>query len=184
MMIALEGPKAVGKSTLTAGLDGNGIVVMEGFSLAPLQEPDEDTFCQNQALYIRQKIEQLRSLREATDYLIVRGPENILHYTLYYPLIKHKKWNVQEKLQDEIAELRQFKSDRILYLNASQECLLERAHLDPKKQRVALTQWLNDWYEPLYRYFSRIPYSFILNTECMTPDEVKAFTISLFTEER
>lgn len=186
MVISLEGPRAVGKSKLTNSIKHSdvNILVHEGFYIpnTPKIFYNELDFCENQKKYIEQKIEQYDKLDKYTNHLIVRGVEGILQYTLIYPKVYGFDWNVEEKLDCEIKELKKRSSDKILYLNATIENLINRNSNDRKKVRQNYEKYLSLWYSVLKDCFLEYQNLCLLDTDNMTTDEVYIYTLGLFKE--
>ncbi|WP_270771134.1 hypothetical protein [Intestinibacter bartlettii] len=186
MVISLEGPRAVGKSRLTSRIkhSDENILVYEGFYIqnTPKIFYNEIDFCENQKKYIEQKIEQYDKLDKYKDYLIVRGVEGILQYTLIYPKVYGFNWNVEEKLNCEIEELKKRRSDKILYLDANIINLINRNSNDKKKVRQNYEKYISLWHRKLKKCFLDYENLYLLDTDNMTPYEVYMYTLGLFKE--
>jgi len=186
MIIALQGPRAVGKSTLTENIrNGNrNIVVHEGFKYTGrlFNLDDENEFYENQRIYIRQKIQQYQQLDAAKDNLIVRGAEDIYFYTCQYPKNRGFSWKVKENIGEELKKLGRYRSDLILYLDATEKMLQIRNTKDTRN-RKNLDEWMKDWYMNMRRYFSELGQTRMINTELMNKEEVYQSVISVIANE-
>lgn len=187
MIVTLEGPRAVGKTTLTDRFikERNDIIVIEGFYIenTPKTINDEEYFYENQRKYITQKIQQMDSLDENSNYLIVRGPEGIDEYTLTYPKIYGFTWPVEEVLKKELEELRKRRSDLVLYLDADKNILKQRCLNDKVKIRTNYDDYLNLWYEKMRSSFSKYPNVKLLDTSAMSKNEVYKYVAGIFDGE-
>ncbi len=188
MIIALEGPRSVGKTTLInkinkANLD---IITHEGFYIkdTPKIITSEMEFYENQKIYINQKINQYIDMKYKGNHLVVRGIENILEYTLNYPLIHGYEWDVQKNMKNEIEAMSTFKSDKILYLDASKDVLIERNSNDKIRNRENLTEWIELWSEKMKSVFLEYSYTQFIDTDRIAPEEVLSCIIKLFDEEK
>jgi len=186
MIIALQGPRAVGKSTLTENIriENRNIDIHEGFRYTArlFNLDDENEFYENQRIYIRQKIQQYQHLDAAKDNLIVRGAEDIYFYTCHYPKSRGFSWKVKENLGEELKELGRYRSAFILYLDATEK-MLQRRNAGDTRNRKDLDEWMNGWHMDMRRYFSELDQTRMINTELMNKEEVYQSVISVIANE-
>ena len=99
MIIALEGLRSVGKTTLlnNIGKTNPSIKIFHGYKYhgKHFDLSKAEDFCANQLIYIRQKLEQYATLDNVDTNLITRGTEDIIFYTLNYPRIMGHAWRSQ-----------------------------------------------------------------------------------------
>ena len=175
-IIALEGSRAVGKTTLIENLRirSPDLLILDGYKYESkkLNLLKENEFLKNQKIYIKQKIEQYRQLKNtAQTALVVRGVENIEFFTLHHPRVYGFNWDVEKYLRDELNELRNYQSDWILYLDASKETIMKRKNDDVRK-RKDMDFWVNNWVIEMKQWFSQYFYTCFVNTDTLSKEEV------------
>lgn len=177
-IISLTGSRAVGKSTLVAGLRqlDPDLTIREGFRRIQnsVDMSDEASFIENQKEYIEREIKEFHEVKASgRNCIFVRGPEDIAFYTVHHPTLVPggANWHVENDLKDELARLRACLSDAILYLDASKDTIEKRARLDTKV-RTKMATWLHDWQPYIEPYFKSIPYTKVVTTDDKTPAEV------------
>lgn len=110
-----------------------------------------DGFIENQRLFIEAEINRFKNLPDG-KVIFDRGPEDIEFYTLHFPIANGFKWDIEQLLKDELQELRRYRSDIILYLDASEETLYKRKLSDFTKRRnafqknIKLYKFEKDWF--------------------------------------
>lgn len=72
-----------------------------------------------------------------------RGPEDIEFYTLFYPMVIGKEWDIENELKDELYKLRECRSDAIFYLDVSESNLYDRKIMIEQETEVHLRSNLN-----------------------------------------
>ena len=175
MIIALEGARAVGKTTLLNNIQkvDNSIKVFHGYKYRGknFDLNSVEGFCANQLIYIHQKLEQYATVNDAEINLITRGTEDIIFYTLNYPRIMGCDWNVESRLDAWISRLKAKKSDAIIYLDATDEIILERNNND-MRNRPNLKNWLILWQDEMRRWFSNYNNCVFVDTSQLIAAEV------------
>lgn len=175
MIIALEGARAVGKTTLLDNIRkvDNSIKVFHGYKYRGknFDLNSVEGFCANQLIYIRQKLEQYATVDDAETNLITRGTEDIIFYTLNYPRIMGCDWNVELRLDVWISKLKAKKSDAIIYLDATDEIILKRNDNDTRN-RSDLENWLTLWQDEMRHWFSSCNNCVFVDTSQLTATEV------------
>lgn len=58
------------------------------------------------------KIKELQSAKGSV-VIFDRGPEDIEFYSLFYPKLIGKEWDIETELQDDLCKLREYRSDAI-----------------------------------------------------------------------
>lgn len=175
MIVALEGPRAVGKTTLLTAIQDTlpQIQVFSGFKLKSSYNLDNETgFCDNQKEYIERKINQYNLVDSSKMNLITRGTENVLFYTRTYPIIKgYNDWQVYNKLKEYFIRLNQQRSDLIIYLDANCEVLQDRNKKDTR-QRLWFDKELRTWNMMMKSWFMRYNNCIFIETSNLNANEV------------
>lgn len=176
-IFALEGPKGVGKTTLLKNLKilCPDLDIFEGFQLnkSECNLNSKTKFYVNQKIYINQKISQYKEIRNTKNNSIVtRGTENILMFTLKYSSLYNFKYNSKKKLKKEIKNLNLYKSDLIIYLDASNKNILKRCSNDNIKNRKNIEEWMKLWIIQLKNWFKKYDYLKIIDTNNKSPMDV------------
>lgn len=176
MIVALEGPRAVGKTTLLNGIQDMlpQVQVFPGFKLETTYNLDEEIgFCNNQKKYIRRKINQYNSVYSSKINMITRGTENVMFYTWAYPVIKcYNSWQVENKLQSDLIRLNQKRSDLIIYLNANNDVLSERNKNDIR-ERIWFDNELSIWNIMMKSWFMKYDNCIFIETSALSAHEVQ-----------
>lgn len=175
MIIALEGPRAVGKTTLLNNLSKTNpsIKIFHGYKYhgKHFELSKVDDFCANQLIYIRQKLEQYETLANNDINLITCGTEDIIFYTLNYPRIMGHDWTVETELHSWILSLQEKKSDAIIYLDATDEVILSRNRNDTR-DRFNLENWLALWKDKMRCWFLSYRNCLYIDTSRLKAEEV------------
>lgn len=187
MIIALEGARAVGKTTLLNNIRkvDNSIKVFHGYKYCGrnFELNSVEGFCANQMIYIRQKLEQYATVNDAETNLITRGTEDIIFYTLNYPRIMGYDWNVELRLDAWISRLKAKRSDVIIYLDAPAEIILERNDNDTRN-RSDLENWLTLWQDEMRHWFSSYDNCVFIDTSKLIAAEVADEVLELIKKFR
>ncbi|WP_240793439.1 AAA family ATPase [Psychrobacillus vulpis] len=134
----------------------------------------EEGFIANQRLFIEAEIKRYHELPDS-KIIFDRGPEDIEFYTLHFPKANGFAWNIEDQLKKELQELRQYRSDMILYLDANEETLQKRMQKDLSRSRksfhnnMKLFPFERDWY---LQFNTKI-----LDVNNRTPEEIEEWTI-------
>ena len=177
IIFSLSGSKAVGKTTLINGLKKTlpDLKIREGFRQTDigLHLDIEEEFYANQRWYINREIKEYIEFKDKDNtVLLLRGPEDIEFYTLYYPIINGERWDVEANLSHELGELRKCKSDHIIYLDAPIDVIMKRKNFDKTKSRNNMANWISKWQPHLEQYMKSINYTKIINTVDLTAEDV------------
>ncbi|MGG2091416.1 AAA family ATPase [Bacillus sp. S13(2024)] len=176
-IISLQGSMASGKTTLAKKLEQKGIRIVYENPYSIVQKRKEmqldigtkEGFIANQKLFIEAKIEEFQQLPNGIT-IFDRGPEDIEFYTLYYPKLIGKDWDIEKEMSDELRELRKCRSQAIFYLIASKEVLQKRKELDVRQrstfeEQIKLIEIEKRWYE-------QFPVTY-LNVDAKSVEEVE-----------
>lgn len=151
-IISIQGGMAGGKTTLANALEEN-LTSLHVFYENPypiVQQRSENKldiytetgFVENQKLFIQAEVERFKNLPDG-NILLDRGPEDIEFYTLHFPVVNGFNWSVEVLLETELRELRECRSDTILYLDATRESLIDRKNADLTRKRNSFDHHLN-----------------------------------------
>lgn len=119
-VISLQGPMASGKTTLAKRLERCGLSVIyenpypivEKRKQLNLNMNSKEGFIINQKMFMEAKIKEFQNVKDSF-VIFDRGPEDIEFYTLFYPMIIEKGWDIETELKDELYKLRECRSDAI-----------------------------------------------------------------------
>lgn len=174
MIVSIEGFKGVGKTTLISELkkyypDFCYITSKERNAYLKKNLNYDNSDSENQ-FYVMQKtlIEFMNNIYEkySQDKMIImdRGPEDLEFYTRYYPYAHGFNWNTQKNLSKELNTLGKIRSDRVLFLDASDDVIFKRRTND-KKVRVKneKTEFLSS--KLMKEYFLKLDYTKLINTD-------------------
>ena len=173
LIVEINGYKAVGKSTLIAGLRKRfpNALFREGFRKIKngLDQAKEEEYYENERAYIKREIEEFKELINSDKLVILlRGPEDCLFYAKYAPKLKFGyDWDVETRLKEEFEELKKYKADYILWLDADKDVINNRKINDSTKPRLNMEKWNKIWNPFLGDYIKQIPYTEILDTSNM-----------------
>lgn len=177
IILSISGCKAVGKSTLIEGLKKNipNIIVREGFRKmnTGYDLMIEKEYYENQKLYLKREIEELEYFKNQKKIVVLlRGPEDLEFYTFHFPKIYNKNWDIESNLHEELMKLRKYRSDYIIYLDASIKTILKRKMNDETKKRENMDEWLKNWQPYIEKYLKNLNNTIIFSTENLNQDEV------------
>jgi len=134
----------------------------------------EDGFVENQRLFIQAEIERFRHFPDG-HIILDRGPEDLEFYTLHYPQIHGHDWDIESRLKTELEALREYRSDQILYLRASNQLLQTRRDADQTRTRQSFEQ-----HQPLWaleeNWYKQFPV-YSIDTTAKTPEQVRQAAI-------
>lgn len=187
-VISLQGPMASGKTTLAKRLERIGMRVIyenpypivEKRKKLNLDMNLKEDYITNQKMFIEAKIKEFQNIQGST-VVFDRGPEDIEFYTLFYPKLIGKEWDIETELKDELYRLRKCRSDAILYLDVSKESLYDRKNNDPTKnrstfkERFKLVETEKDWYK-------QFPITYV-DTNRLIVDDLEAYFMRWLKEK-
>ncbi|EJV69948.1 hypothetical protein BWGOE4_36510 [Bacillus mycoides] len=187
-VISLQGPMASGKTTLAKRLEQYGLSIIyenpypivEKRKELYLDMNSKDGFITNQKMFIEAKIKELQNVKSSV-IIFDRGPEDIEFYTLFYPKVIGKEWDIETELKDELYKLRECRSDAIFYLDVSKENLYDRKNNDRARNRSTfdeqfkLVEIEKEWYK-------QFPITYV-NTNVLAVNELEAYFIGWLKEK-
>ncbi len=186
-VISLQGPMASGKTTLAKRLERCGFSVIyenpypivEKRKRLKLDMNSKEGFIANQKMFIEAKIKDFQNAKGSV-VIFDRGPEDIEFYTLFYPMVIGKEWDIENELKDELYKLRQCRSDAIFYLDVSESNLYDRKNNDRTRNRSTfeeqfkLAETEKDWYK-------QFPVTYV-DTNRLTVDDLEVYFMDWLKE--
>ncbi|PHE55803.1 AAA family ATPase [Bacillus pseudomycoides] len=180
-IISLQGGMAVGKTTLARNLEKkyknlhvfyeNPYPIVQKRKELNLDIRKKEGFVHNQRLFIQAEIERFKTLPEGI-VLLDRGPEDIEFYTLHFPKSIGENWDIETELNQELQELRNCRSNLILYLDAPVEILRERKKTDKTRSRNSFEEQLK-FYNQEKNWYKHFNTTMILDVGFKTELEVE-----------
>ncbi|HDX9609899.1 TPA: ATP-binding protein [Bacillus toyonensis] len=186
-VISLQGPMASGKTTLAKSLEQHGLSVIyenpyrivEKRKELNLDMNSKDGFITNQKMFMEAKIKEFQNIQEST-MIFDRGPEDIEFYTLFYPKVIGKEWDIETELQDDLCKLRKCRSDAIFYLDVSKESLYDRKNSDRVRDRSTFEEQLK-LVETEKEWYKQFPVTYV-DTNTLSVDELEAYFMGWLKE--
>ncbi|EJR65245.1 hypothetical protein IIO_01429 [Bacillus cereus VD115] len=186
-VISLQGPMASGKTTVAKRLEQHGLSVIyenpyrivEKRKELNLDMNSKEGFITNQKMFIEAKIKEFQNIQEST-VIFDRGPEDIEFYTLFYPKLIGKEWDIETELQDDLCELRKCRSDAIFYLDVSKENVYDRKNNDRVRNRSTFEEQLK-LVETEKEWYKQFPVTYV-DTNALSVDELEAYFIRWLKE--
>lgn len=186
-VISLQGPMASGKTTLAKRLERCGFSVIyenpypivEKRKRLKLDINSKEGFIANQKMFIEAKIKDFQNAKGSV-VIFDRGPEDIEFYTLFYPMVIGKEWDIENELKDELYKLRECRSDAIFYLDVSESNLYDRKNNDRTRNRSTfeeqfkLAETEKDWYK-------QFPVTYV-DTNRLTVDDLEVYFMDWLKE--
>ena len=187
-IVSLQVPMASGKTTLAKRLEQNGLPVIYE-NLYPIIEKRKELnldiytkegFITNQKMFIAAKIKEFQNAKGSV-VIFDRGPEDIEFYTLFYPKMIEKEWDIETELKDELHKLRECCSDAIFYLDVSKENLYDRKNNDGARNRSTFEEQLK-LVETEKEWYKQFPVTYV-DTNTLTVDELEAYFMGWLKEK-
>ncbi|MGE6537992.1 ATP/GTP-binding protein [Bacillus luti] len=186
-IISLQGPMASGKTTLAKRLEERGYSVVyenpypivEKRKELHLDISSKEGFLTKQKMFMEAKIKELQSAKGSV-VIFDRGPEDIEFYSLFYPKLIGKEWDIETELQDDLCKLREYRSDAIFYLDVSEENVYGRKNNDRARKRSTfeeqfkLVETEKDWYK-------QFPVTYV-DTNRLTVDDLEVYFMDWLKE--
>lgn len=189
-VVSVQGGQAVGKTTLVKKLQQrypdvyfefeNPYPLVQKRQELKLDITTEAGFLENQRLFIEAECQRFRSLIDG-KIVLDRGPEDIEFYTLHYPASLGACWDIEKLLSTELAELRLYRSDRILYLQANLTTLASRKECDTTRSRRGFAHYLEYLHFREESWFLALPQTVCINVDSLISEQVEA-TVSQWLE--
>lgn len=187
-VISLQGSMASGKTTLTKRLERCGLSVIyenpypivEKRKQLNLDMNSKEGFIINQKMFIEAKIKEFQNVKDSV-VIFDRGPEDIEFYTLFYPKVIGKEWDIETELKDELYKLRECCSDAIFYLDVSKENLYDRKNNDGARNRSTFEEQFK-LVETEKEWYKQFPVTYV-DTNTLTVDELEAYFMGWLKEK-
>ncbi|MEK4933950.1 MULTISPECIES: AAA family ATPase [Bacillus] len=187
-VISLQGPMASGKTTLAKRLEQYGLSIIyenpypivEKRKELYLDMNSKEGFITNQKMFIEAKIKEFQNVKSSV-IIFDRGPEDIEFYTLFYPKMIGKEWDIETELKDELYKLRECRSDAIFYLDVSKENLYDRKNNDRARNRSTFDEQFK-LVEIEKKWYKQFPITYV-NTNVLAVDELEAYFIGWLKEK-
>lgn len=146
IVLSLQGCMAVGKTTavkyiqkrasyINISYESNADVI-EQIRSRKLKKNIFEDYIEIQKMWIANEIERYKKAAQFSCSIMDFGAEEIEFYTLNYPKTIGEKWNVEEKLHNELQQLRDCLPDRILFLDANEQVLRQHKENDETRSRM------------------------------------------------
>ncbi|MED0990342.1 AAA family ATPase [Bacillus nitratireducens] len=187
-VISLQGPMSSGKTTLAKSLERCGLSVIyenpypivEKRKKLNLDMCTKEGFITNQKMFIEAKIKEFQNVKSSV-VIFDRGPEDIEFYTLFYPKVIGKEWDIETELKDELYKLRECRSDAIFYLDVSKENLYDRKNNDRARNRSTFEEQFK-LVETEKEWYKQFPVTYV-DTNTLTVDELEAYFMGWLKEK-
>lgn len=181
-VVSIEGPHGVGKSTLVRSLQqafpSAGCFEEEGHKeLRAKREQSglalscEEDFYRIQDWYVDFECSRWERLQRYEQVFTIRGPEVKEFFFLHYPRTIGANWDVEGKFGESLHRLRGCRSNRLLYLDAHIDIVLQRIRADDRRRR-GMEQWVEKWLPYYSHYFKSNPKTVVLDTTSMSDRDV------------
>jgi deoxyadenosine/deoxycytidine kinase len=143
IVLSLQGCMGVGKTTAVNYIRNNApyvnisfeanLDVIEQIKSRELDKNIFEDYIEIQKLWIQNEIVRWEKAQKYNCSIMDFGAEEIEFYTLNYPKAIGVNWDVEDKLQNELENLKKCMPNRILFLDASESVL--RSHKENDKIR-------------------------------------------------
>lgn len=188
MILSLQGCMAVGKTTAVRYLQVHASYlhvsweehqgVIQEVRRRQLDKNVYEDYLEIQRLWLKNEVERHEEALAYPNTVMDFGAEEIEFYTLNYPKSIGARWDVEEPLAAELAEVRACLPDRVLFLDASDEVLRAHKAGDATRSRNFFEQHLQTL-PPLKRaWFAQHENVDWLRVDDLAPDEVGSAVMS------
>jgi len=192
-IISLEGGPAVGKTTLAKNLqkllpdiyfnyEDPAIAINKARELN-LDKNKEADFVANQKIFITETIKRCQNLPVGTVILDL-SPEETEFHTFSWPKFINQDWDMEKNLKSELAQLRQYRSELILYLDCSPEILRQRKTADQTRNRGSFDQYLSGLHQLRKEWFNHLNHVTIKRVDNMTEIQLVDWAINWLRERQ
>lgn len=145
MILSLQGCMAVGKTTAVRYLQENAPYVNISYEIntdiinevkqRKLDKNKYEDYIKIQKLWLNKEVERYNKAKNFKCSIMDFGAEEIEFYTLNYPKTVGLEWEIESALHEELERVRQCMPTRILFLDASNEVLLQHKENDSTRSR-------------------------------------------------
>ena len=182
MVLSLQGCMAVGKTTavkyirehapyINISYESNANVI-DQIRSRKLSKGVLEDYVQIQKIWIANEIERYKKATQFPYTIMDFGAEEIEFYTLNYPSSIGTDWNIEEKLHDELQQLRDCLPDRILFLDASERVLQKHKMNDETRSRTFFDHYLQHLLPLKRNWFIGRENVDVLNVDNLSKDQV------------
>ncbi len=190
--ISIQGPWSVGKSSLISGLSS--IMELDSYTMKEFGDEEriirdkldldltlKEDFLKNQEIFFEGeslRYEKIRRLNH--DYLILdRGPEDTLCFSEIHPKAIGADWRADAEILELSQRLIRFRSDAIIYLDATQETLEQRRSSDETKKRRNYKLYMGLYYHLEKEYFMNLRNCTRIDTTNLDASQVLSFCLKI-----
>jgi len=187
-VISLQGGMAAGKTTLARKLEArlsdyyfsyeNSVPQVKLRKAKKLDIRKKEDFIANQRIFIQAEIDRYKRL-PAGKVIMDRGPEDTECYTLNFPASIGADWDMEAEMPDELARLRQCRSDKVVFLEVQADILKKRKERDTGRTRSSFESYIYKLHELEKDWFKRLPHCTVLPADKLAPDEILEKTLAL-----
>lgn len=188
MILSLQGCMAVGKTTAVRYLQVHASYlhvsweehqgVIQEVRRRQLDKNVYEDYLEIQRLWLKNEVERHEEALAYPNTVMDFGAEEIEFYTLNYPKSIGARWDVEEPLAAELAEVRACLPDRVLFLDASDEVLRAHKAGDATRSRNFFEQHIQTLLPLKRAWFAQRENVDWLRVDDLTPDEVGSAVMS------
>lgn len=182
MILSLQGCMAVGKTTAIRYLQENAPYINISYEINTdiiaeinqrrLDKNKYEDYLEIQKLWINKEVLRYNNVKNFSCSIMDFGAEEIEFYTLNYPKTIGQSWEIENALKKELEQIKKCLPTRILFLDASNEVLLEHKENDNTRSRNFFKHHLK-YLLPLKRkWFIGKENVDVLNVDNLNIDEV------------
>jgi len=185
---SLQGSMAVGKTTALNYIahKNNNINCCYEDNLKVIKEIQEkkldknllDDYLQIQKLWIQNEIKRAENCPKNKLNLMDFGAEEIEFYTLNYPKLIGKDWDIESLLKEDLDNLRIYYPKKILFLTASYETLLRNKKNDKNRTRTFFDYQYQHLFPLKKKWFKDRANVDFLDVDNLSADEVGNLCLS------
>ncbi|PEL84284.1 ATP-binding protein [Bacillus wiedmannii] len=187
-VISLQGSMASGKTTLAIRLERCGLSIIyenpypivEKRKQLNLDMNSKEGFIINQKMFMEAKIKEFQNVKHSV-VIFDRGPEDIEFYTLFYPKMIGKEWDIETELKDELYKLRECCSDAIFYLDVTKKNVYDRKNNDRTRNRSTFEEQF-ELVETEKEWYKQFPVTYV-DTNTLTVDELEVYFMGWLKEK-
>jgi deoxyadenosine/deoxycytidine kinase len=187
-ILTIQGGMAVGKTTVLKSIEKhfpsyifryeNPFPIVTKRNSLHLDITKLKDFIVNQKLFIQAECKLYDSFPLDRHIILDRGSEDLEFYTIMFPHSLGKKWPIEEKMISELNMLRTYRSNRILFLQASADTLRKRKKLDTSRKRSSFEHYINNIFPLEKTWFSSLPHTDIVNIDEYSQEEMKSLVFN------
>lgn len=184
MFLSLQGSMAVGKTTALRYIEDVAPYIHPNYEdnqqvIAEIRRRNLDAnrfedYLVIQRLWLQNERKRWEQSKDYPCTLMDFGAEEIEFYTLHYPKVMGKDWDVAGALKDELEAIQQCMPKRILFLDASEEILRSRKQEDSSRTRRFFEQYVQELLPLKRKWFLKSENVDVLQVDHLTREEVGA----------